>query len=85
MKLWKAQLRKKGGVNMKNLSAEMTRFGVTYADVQELLSCSYKTVGNKINGVTEFSVQEATKIRDAFFPGMRLEYLFAVDGEREGR
>lgn len=62
---------------MRNLSAEMARFGVSYADLMELLNCSQKTVSNKLNDATEFSVSEAMNIRDKFFPGMRLEYLFA--------
>lgn len=62
---------------MKNLSAEMARFGVSNADIQAILSCSSKTVTNKLNDSTEFSVSEAIKVRDAFFPGLRLEYLFA--------
>ena len=49
----------------------------------ELLNCSQKTVSNKLNDVTEFSVSEAMDIRDKFFPGMRLEYLFARTDERE--
>lgn len=68
---------------MRNLSAEMARFGVSYADLMELLNCSQKTVSNKLNDVTEFSVSEAMDIRDKFFPGMRLEYLFARTDERE--
>lgn len=66
---------------MRNLSAEMARFGVSYADLTDLLNCSQKTVSNKLNDSTEFSVSEAMKIRDKFFPGLRLEYLFAADGE----
>lgn len=62
---------------MMNLSAEMTRFGVSNADIQKLLDCSDRTVRNKLNGITEFSVSEAVCIRDEFFPGMRIEYLFA--------
>lgn len=68
---------------MRNLSAEMARYGVRNADIQDLLSCTDKTVRNKIDGVTEFSVAEALKIRDAFFPGMRIEYLFATANEKE--
>lgn len=64
---------------MRNLSAEMARFGVSYADLMDLLSCTQKTVSNKLNDSTEFSVSEAMKIRDKFFPGMRIEYLFATD------
>lgn len=70
---------------MKNLSAEMARFGVSNADIQAILSCSSKTVTNKLNDSTEFSVSEAIKVRDAFFPGLRLEYLFALSDEvRDG-
>ena len=66
---------------MRNLSAEMARYGVKNADIQKLLSCTDKTVRNKIDGVTEFSVAEALKIRDVFFPGLRVEYLFATTDE----
>lgn len=62
---------------MKNLSAEMTRYGVTNSDLQGILACTGKTVWNKLNDVSEFSVGEAIKIRDTFFPGLRIEYLFA--------
>ena len=62
---------------MKNLSAEMARFGVSNADIQAVLSCSSKTVTNKLNDITEFSISEAIKVRDALFPTIRLEYLFA--------
>lgn len=62
---------------MKNLSAEMARYGVSNVDIQNLLGCSNKTVTNKLSDNTTFSVNEAIKIRDAFFPGLRIEYLFA--------
>ena len=67
----------KGVIVMKNLSAEMARYGVSNNDIQTLLSCTDKTVRNKLNGVSEFSVGEALKIRDVFFPGLRIEYLFS--------
>lgn len=66
---------------MKNLSAEMNRYGVRNVDIQSVLHCSDKTVTNKLNGVTEFSVNEAMKIRDTFFPSLRIEYLFASDAQ----
>lgn len=66
---------------MKNLSAEMMRYGIKISDIQGLLGCSEKTVRNKISDVTAFSIDEATQIRDAFFPGMRVEYLFAKEQE----
>lgn len=68
---------------MSNLAAEMARFGVSAADFQAVLGCTDKTVRNKMSGATEFSVGEALKIRDTFFPGMRIEYLFAQQDNRK--
>lgn len=61
---------------MKNLLAEMARYGVTKENIRETLGCSAKTVDNKLGGKTEFSVNEAILIRDTYFPGMRIKYLF---------
>lgn len=69
---------------MKNLASEMARFGVGVDDIRSLLNCSDRTVRNKINGMTEFSVSEAIRIRDSFFPGIRIEYLFGRDTQNDG-
>lgn len=70
---------------MRNLSAEMARFGVSNSDIQTALACSSKTVANKLNEITDFSVSEAIKIRDTFFPGLRIEYLFAPEADTVSR
>lgn len=62
---------------MKNLLAEMNRYGVTNTDIEEVLECSPRTVTNKLSGVTDFTFPEAVKLRDRLFPNQRLEYLFA--------
>lgn len=64
---------------MRNLRAEMERYGVTVADIRKILGCSEKTVRNKINGDTDFTLPEAFKIKSTFFKGYTLEYLFATD------
>lgn len=64
---------------MRNLIAEMARYGVTNLDLKKLLNCSDRTVVNKLSGETALSFDEAVKIRDAYFSGYRLEYLFAPD------
>jgi hypothetical protein len=64
---------------MKNFKAEMLRHGVTVRDIQNALACSEKTARNKISGESEFGIAQAIMIRDMFFPGMRLEYLYAPD------
>lgn len=62
---------------MNNLNAEMSRFGLTEADLANCLGCTVDTIKNKLKGISEFSARDSFKIRDTFFPGMRLEYLFA--------
>ncbi len=62
---------------MSNLTAEMARYGVTKKDIQKVLNCSDKTVNNKLDGNTDFTVPEALKIRNTFFEGYRIDYLFA--------
>lgn len=66
---------------MKNLKAEMVRMGITVVDLQKTIGCTEKTVRNKINQETSFSFPEAVLIRNTYFPGYRLEYLFAEDGD----
>lgn len=61
---------------MRNLIAEMARYGFKVKDIQNVLGCSEKTVRNKINGVTEFTYREAETIKNKLFPELQLEYLF---------
>lgn len=64
---------------MRNLQAEIKRFGLSNSDIQKVLGCSEKTARNKIHGETEFTITEAFRVRDTLFPGSRMEYLFAQD------
>lgn len=70
----------KGSENMKNLEAEMKRYGVSVTDIQTAIDCrSEKTAWNKVRGRTAFTVFEALKVKNRFFPGFSIEYLFAAD------
>lgn len=69
---------------MKNLLAEMVRNGVTNANIQSLLDLSERAVRMKLNGESPFLYLEIEKIRDAYFPGMRLEYLMAREERKAG-
>ncbi len=60
-----------------NLKAEMCRRNLTAKDVGAIIQKSDKTTRDKINGKSGFSVEEALKTRDALFPGLDIEYLFA--------
>ena len=66
-----------------NLKSEMTRHGIQLSKIQRLLGIAETTVRHKINGKSDFSVTEAFKVRNAFFPSMTLEYLFAYDEKKE--
>ena len=66
-----------------NLSAEMARKRIGRKNIAEALGSSEKTVKRKIDGSSDFSVPEAIKIRDKFFPGMELDYLFANESPDE--
>lgn len=61
---------------LKNLSAEMVRNGVKAELIASVLGVSDRTIRSKLSGDSEFSFAEAEKIRDEFFPSLRLEYLF---------
>lgn len=60
-----------------NLEAEMTRRGLSAADFSRITGKTPRSMQNKIKGRYAFTFGEAKTIRDAFFVGMDLEYLFA--------
>ena len=62
----------------RNLKAEMVRYGVRNEDIRQTIRKTDRCVRDKISGRAEFTLSEATKIRDAFFNGLTLEYLFAM-------
>ena len=64
-----------------NLRAEMARYGVSMLDVANVIGRSDKGTSDKIAGRTTFSIQEAMAVRDRFFSGYTLEYLFAEAGD----
>jgi hypothetical protein len=63
----------------RNLVAEMTRQGLRKIDIAQLLNLRYATVLDKINGKSRFFYDEAKAIKDAYFIGLNLEYLFESD------
>ena len=65
------------------LKAEMARKEVTGLDIANVLNISSKSIYNKINGVTEFTLKETAIIRDSFFPYMTIDELFGNIKEKE--
>lgn len=62
---------------LQNLRAEMLRYGITAADLSRVAKRTERSIRLKVAGKTAFTLPEGIAIRDAFFPGMSLEYLFA--------
>ncbi len=62
-----------------NLSTELRREGLTQQDVADLVRKTSATVNSWINGRSPLPLDAAFAIRDTYFPGMTMEYLFAFD------
>ena len=60
----------------ENLKFEMQKAGISNEQIAEDLGIHRNSVGNKINGNSDFTVQEAIFIRNYRFPNLTFEYLF---------
>lgn len=59
----------------------MRERNITQADLAKYLNKRNATISDKIRGVFSFSLTEAVKIRDKFFPDMDIEELFEISEE----
>lgn len=66
-------------IDLSNLEAEMKRKGISRNDIAKDLNLSYRTIHSRFNGESEWSYSECVKIRDDFFNGMSLDYLFKTN------
>ncbi|WNX84399.1 hypothetical protein RWV98_17770 [Agathobaculum sp. NTUH-O15-33] len=66
-----------GGESMNNLKAEMRRNNISFCDLARAIDKTERCVRDKASGRAAFTFPEALKIRDTYFCGMSLEYLFA--------
>lgn len=62
---------------MKNIEEVRKNKDVTLVDIADLLGVGYRTVRDKIDGVSDFKFGETVAIKKAFFPEYELEYLFS--------
>ena len=61
---------------LRNLKREMAAADVTVEAIADTIKVHRNTAANKIDGVTKITFDEAVAIRDKFFPGIGLEYLY---------
>lgn len=64
-----------------NLKAEMARRSISSIDIAKEIGRTDRSVREKISGRSQFSMPEATAVRNKFFPGFSLEYLFTNEQE----
>ena len=64
----------------KNLEVLLENKGLSYKDYATFLSIAEKTVYNKLNGKTEFTLNEVTKTADYLFPEYKVDYIFKRNG-----
>ena len=70
-----------GGEKMFNNLRNLLRTkNISIAAYSRILGCNEKTVQNKLNGTTEFTLSEIKATLD-IFPEFKLEYLFAVESQ----
>lgn len=62
---------------LRNLKAEMARANITASEIAKATGRSNRTVRDRLMGRTQFPIQDAIAVKEAFFPEMTLEYLFA--------
>lgn len=65
-----------------NMISELRRKNITNKAVAEVIGSSEKTVVNKLNGTTEFTISEAMSINVNLLPEFNLSYLCATTDDR---
>lgn len=61
---------------MLNLKAEMARKNISVEEIASTLKLHRNTVSLKINGKTQFTIEETFLIKEKFFPDCDLKFLF---------
>lgn len=65
------------------LAGEMAKKGIKRKQMSELLGISDKALRNKLDGKTAFTLPEADKIQDTFFPYIEIKRLFGAEDPEE--
>ena len=60
----------------ENLKAELRKKNISMVAVARTIHCSEKSIQNKINGSTEFTLSEILAINEQLLPEFDLKYLF---------
>ena len=66
----------------KNLRSAMAQKGVTIEAISRLLNVHRNTIQNKLDGESDFTIEQAFLITDVMFPEYKLAFLFRNDEEQ---
>lgn len=61
-----------------NVKGEMAKQNITIEEVSKTLNIHRNSVANKLNGESAFTIEEAFKIQEKYFPKLSLGYLFST-------
>lgn len=64
---------------MENLKSAMAAKHISTVAIAGVLGCTEKTVYNKLNGNTEFTLREALALKNEIFPEYDMTYLFKTE------
>lgn len=64
-----------------NLVAEMAKNNISIEQIARSLNVHRNSASNKVNGRSSFTIEQAEKIHDEFFPKLSIKYLFARSEE----
>ena len=67
-----------------NLIGEIARRGIKKKVLAESIGICDKALRNKLAGKSKFSLPEAQRIRNEFFPDIPIERLFFRDDQKAG-
>lgn len=65
----------------ENLNKEMANRKVKQSDIAKVLGKRNATVSDKLRGIYPFTLNEAKTIRNVFFQGYDIDYLFKVSDQ----
>ena len=65
-----------------NMIFELRRKNISNKAVADVIDTSEKTVVNKLNGTSEFTISEAIAINVNLLPEFKLDYLCAITENR---
>jgi len=66
---------------LSNLKAEMARYDVSINDIAVVVGRSYRTICDRLNGKSQFPIDDAITVKNRFFQGIDTEYLFTQANE----